>query len=377
MKKKFQLFLLLAVWMTLSSFWMVSSSNTANSLIYFYSPTCDTCQSLSAALNRYSLQHRDLTVIRYDLSDLKNTGLLEKYDAAYHVDAKDTGIVPTIFIGNRYHVGSETYDGLSQLIADAKGEKTPVLSQSSKDMKAADTRFTAYHLASVFLAGLINGLSPCSLGMLLFLLSLLAVNKKYIVRVGSSFCAGIFLGYLLLGTTLFELLGKLDLMGHGLIIKTITLAVIVTLVLLNVRDFFLARRGQYQKMVVQLPNRLRKINYNIIGKLSKAGSLRILLIVSFGIGLFVSLGEFLCTGQIYLVTIVTILQTTASLRVLAVLYLVIYDIGFILPLIGLMLAVSMGREIFELSGLVRERLPIIKLINAIVFCILGIVIFLI
>ena len=91
-----------------------------------------------------------------------------------------------------------------------------------------------------------------------------------------------------------------------------------------------------------------------------------------------SLGEFLCTGQIYLATIVTVLQSEplSGLRSKALLFFVLYDIGFILPLLLLLFAMAKGKDSMELSEAVRSRMPLIKIISAAILAAIGIVVIL-
>ena len=94
--------------------------------------------------------------------------------------------------------------------------------------------------------------------------------------------------------------------------------------------------------------------------------------LSFGLGAIISVGEFLCTGQIYLATI-TVLQSGQALDFRAMIYFLIYGAAFVLPLILITVFIHKGREIFDLTEWMRERI-LIKLINAVVFILFGIII---
>jgi cytochrome c biogenesis protein CcdA len=133
------------------------------------------------------------------------------------------------------------------------------------------------------------------------------------------------------------------------------------------QDFFAAKRERYDRIFLQLPEVLRRFNHHMIKKASGFSKLNIILFISFFLGMIISLGEFLCTGQIYLATIITIFQTDSQLSNQVLLLLILYNLGLVLPLIILTLTVYKGREIFEVPGAIRERLHIIKIINALIF----------
>ena len=64
--------------------------------------------------------------------------------------------------------------------------------------------------------------------------------------------------------------------------------------------------------------------------------------------------------------------TVLNLR--AFTYLVIYDFAFVIPLIIITLLIDKGKELFDVSEVLRKWLPVIKLINAAVFIIIGFVV---
>lgn len=61
-----------------------------------------------------------------------------------------------------------------------------------------------------------------------------------------------------------------------------------------------AKHENYGKIKLQLPTALKKINHGWIKRISGLENAWLLLLVSFALGVFISVGEFLCTGQIFL-----------------------------------------------------------------------------
>jgi len=132
---------------------------------------------------------------------------------------------------------------------------------------------------------------------------------------------------------------------------------------LNIKDAFVARKERYGDITLQMPTGLRNFNHNLIKKITAFGHSKLLALISLFFGLAVSLGEFLCTGQLYLLNIVTVIQTEKLLTNKALLYLTIYNIALILPIILITFIIAKGKEALDVSDKVRRRLPIIKLAN--------------
>ena len=154
--------------------------------------------------------------------------------------------------------------------------------------------------------------------------------------------------------------------------KTIMGIFVIFIVYLNIKDWNVTRKENYSKVKNQLPKFLRKYNHTIIKKFTDKN--KIILLFSFLLGIIISVGEFMCTGQIYLASIVYMLRSNTVLNLRAFTYLVIYDFAFVIPLIIITLLIDKGKELFDVSEVLRKWLPVIKLINAAVFIVIGFVV---
>jgi cytochrome c biogenesis protein CcdA len=131
-------------------------------------------------------------------------------------------------------------------------------------------------------------------------------------------------------------------------------------------------------LILQLPKFLKK-RINVVigaGLRRKRGGFLSLSVISFIIGVLVSLLEAVCTGQIYLPTIFFILKVP-HLRLKAFFYLIIYNLMFITPLVLIFLLSFLGVGSQHFSRFLKKKLGAIKLIMAILFLILGLSILLI
>jgi cytochrome b561 len=88
------------------------------------------------------------------------------------------------------------------------------------------------------------------------------------------------------------------------------------------------------------------------------------------VGFLVSILESLCTGQVYLPTIVFMTRAPA-MRSAAIGYLLLYNVMFILPLVGILALTFLGVRSETLGRLLRRRLAAVKFGMAGLFVGLG------
>ena len=126
-------------------------------------------------------------------------------------------------------------------------------------------------------------------------------------------------------------------------------------------------------MILQLPSFLKKNIHGVIGKglrEKKQNSIPGLIIVSFGIGMIVSLLEAVCTGQVYVPMLVFILKND-QLRLKALFYLIIYNAMFVMPLFLIFLLAFFGISSQKLNDFLRKNVGILKIFLAFIFLFLG------
>jgi cytochrome c biogenesis protein CcdA len=92
---------------------------------------------------------------------------------------------------------------------------------------------------------------------------------------------------------------------------------------------------------------------------------------TFIVGFLVSLLEAVCTGQVYLPTIVFILKEP-NLRLRAMFYLLLYNFMFIAPLLLILILAIIGKGSKKIEGFFRDRIALIKLFMFILFLGLGV-----
>lgn len=92
--------------------------------VYFYSPTCASCRSMSDFLDKFSASHKNLDLRKYDISDLRYKSLLDKYSEVYNVSTEDKGIVPVVFIRDKYFTDEEFIRANFEKVLNTPGAET-------------------------------------------------------------------------------------------------------------------------------------------------------------------------------------------------------------------------------------------------------------
>lgn len=227
----------------------------------------------------------------------------------------------------------------------------------------------AVGLLVLLAAGLTDGINPCALSMLFFFLIFILSNKaekSNVLIVGFLFAAGSFVSYFLMG------LGLIQAIRYARYIKFLNIAILAVaslaafvLAYLNILDAINARKNKIKNIVLKLPSGNKEFIHNLI---KRAVQFKFKYFVSFAGGFLVTLSELLCTGQIYLITIISLQRYDDFSKMF---YLTVFNIGFVTPVIILGILVYKGKEIMSMSDILLTKMWIIKLITALMMMILG------
>ena len=140
----------------------------------------------------------------------------------------------------------------------------------------------------------------------------------------------------------------------------------IILGILSLRDYFLAKRGDLNKMILQLPLGIKQRIHKDIKEKTEVGGI---IFGSLLAGFLISFLEFGCTGQVYLPTIIFMISKTGLvLKPLFALFL--YNIMFIIPLI----IIAFLATIFTTKNIAKsleKKIPTVKFFTAILFFVLG------
>jgi cytochrome c biogenesis protein CcdA len=340
-------------------------------LAYFEQAGCQDCARTTYDLRFIQDQYPQLVVESFSMEKSENKVLNEWLSEKYNVPEEKRLSTPMVFVGEDVLIGADAT--LNNLMAAVGKYANTGAGRTWDDFDPAEAeqslveRFQSFGVLTVLGAGLIDGLNPCAFATLIFFISYLAFTGRRgrdILFVGIAFALGVFITYLLVGVGLLKVIQSLSFFtALGRWVYLLTALLCVVLATLTFRDFFKAREGQASEMTLKLPLSLRRR----INRVIREGSqVRAFVAMAFVTGFVVSLIELACTGQVYLPTIVYVLSRP-ELASQAFLYLVLYCLMFILPLIVVFILSYLGTTSEQLGQFVNRHTSTIKLMTGLVF----------
>jgi len=359
-----------------------SEKTFAVDLAYFYRKGCPQCDRASYLLKYIVKKYPHLNVTQIDLSTEDGKRLNETLSTRLNLPPEKRLIAPSMFIGRNYlspeEITESTVDALIEKYQ--KGEGTSALKVEQGEMKKAEEtiieRFKSFGIFAILLAGLVEGLNPCALATLVFFISYLTMigrKRREILMVGMGFSASSFATHLLLGFGILSFIQHFSFFPLFVsIVYMITFALSLFLGVLSFYDYIQLKRGRPSKMTLQVPNFLKKRIHRIIRIRSneleedKPGQSSRLLLAALFIGLIVTLLQSTCTSQVYLPTLLFVMNVP-SLKGSAYLYLILYNLVYIFPLLAIFGIVYWGVTSEQLSFFLQKRASTIKLITSLFF----------
>ncbi|MGC9332951.1 MAG: hypothetical protein ACP5JJ_02305 [Anaerolineae bacterium] len=340
-------------------------------LAYFEEAGCQECARTTYDLDLIKEQYPQLVVESFAMEEADNKALSEWLGEKYDVPMEKRLSTPMIFVGDDVLIGDEAVlDNLLAAVAkyeETGAERTWDDFDPEEGSQGIIERFKSFGVLTVLGAGLIDGLNPCAFATLVFFISYLAFSGRRgrdILFVGLAFAIGVFLTYLLVGVGLMKVIQSLSFFTSlGRWVYLVTALMCVILAAFTFRDYTKARQGKVTEMTLRLPRVLQRRIHSVI---RESAQMRAFIGVAFVTGFLVSLIELACTGQVYLPTIVYVLSRP-ELAAQAFLYLVLYCLMFILPLIVVFVLAYLGTSSEQLGQFVNRHTAAIKLATGVVF----------
>lgn len=341
-------------------------------IAYFYQTGCKECSRVEADLNYLKTRYPQIQVIDfniYDHADLA-TWLMEQ------IRFIDDFQTPALVIGEQVLIADEILpENITPFLESYRITGVDPIwldFDSEEGQRSIIERFQDMGWVAVLFAGLIDGINPCAFATLIFFVSYLTLSGrqgKEVLWVGGMFTLGVFLAYLVVGLGLYRVLelvsAELDVIAK--IVYGITGVLCLTLAVLSFIDYRKARKGNVGDMLLTLPEPLRK---RINATIRKGRKTRNYILGAFGAGIMISFLELACTGQVYLPTIIFV-SSIPGMRLQAFLYLLLYNLMFILPLVIIFVLVYFGTTSKDLTSFLNEKAAAVKFAMSIVFVALG------
>jgi hypothetical protein len=372
--------LILILWLLFNPLATYGQEHTLKSskLIFFYSPGCHNCFRVAKEITHLTgAGFKNNIKIEYlNVDIIENYKLLLSLEELYQ--SKIRNILPVVYLKGYFINGrGDIKKNLGKLL---NMPATAITGDDSKTLPKIDLvkRFNNFTMPAIIAVGLIDGVNPCAITVIVFFMSFLAFQgyrKREIVVIGLVFILSVYLTYCLIGLGIFESLYRLQ--GFWILTKIVNITVGIISIIFSIYalyDFIQYRRtGSTDNLVLSLPRWIKNLIHRIIGSHYRGGSKAItgLVISALITGFLVSILEAVCVAKIYLPTIVFVLKTT-GLKLKALTYLLLYNLLFIVPLLIIFAFAITGTSAGQFQKVLRGHLGIVKVLMGVVFLVLGI-----
>lgn len=317
----------------------------------FSGRSCGSCAPLEAAL-----QKENVSYSYHNIDELIGYKLLSDYEKDLRREATT---LPVLIYGNTMICGREEI--LKAIPAAALWQRSGVISSTAAASPASQDALPEAAVAGrvqrlgfvpIALAGLVDGINPCAFATIAFLIGcLLGSGRRRALITGLGFAAGVFAAYFLAGLGAFRLLFALRefaTLRQWFHYAALLLLALFTLLALADALWLKVKGG---KPLLRMPENIRlRANALIARKVRNGG----FLFGGFVLGCLISLLELACTGQLYLPTILYLIESGTA-GATPYLYLLLYNVMFILPLLAVLLLCLRGLAVKRLWELLQTK----------------------
>ena len=371
MKPRYVLFFLAMATIVTTGFSILETKTAARklNLTFFGSHTCHECMQIDAKLlSPLRKKYPEKLNIEFVETE-SDSGLAQvlqfERERGTSIDAAQMLFFPDTFLSGYddiMRLGNEMVE--KRLVQQPVAAASDTVSGPINLRKVlGDKAYSWPFFIGTLLAGLADGVNPCAIATMIFLISFLATRKRKrteVLLIGMTYTLTVFLTYLAMGLGLKGILEHIS--GYHFISQIIrwsAFIVAVVIAVLSFKDAFTYHKTKKSDQItLQLPKAVKlRIHKIISGNLSG----RSLIIGSIITGFLVTLLEAICTGQMYIPYIVVMTQQ-ATLRITGYLYLIFYNFLFVLPLLIVMVLAYFGLKWNDLAKQTQKQMVLLKIL---------------
>ena len=349
------------------------AAGAETTLVFFHEAGCSHCARTEEFLESIHPNYPELEIVHHDIHEPESLDLLPKLLAAYDIEE---AAVPIIFVGDVAIAGGVFYGleeqpyaptGRSEDIALERAIQRAIDMQAPSPLTRIDDSDGAPSLAetltipAVILAAAADSVNPCTFAVLVLLLGTLLVaqrqgGKSLVLRAGFAFTIAIYISYFLMGIGIFSAIQAAG-VQRPFIMAVSGLAILLGL--WNMKDYF--AYGKW--FTIEVPQRWRPTVKRLTASVVSVPG-------AFVVGVLDSLFLLPCSSGPYIAILALLSKTTT--RTEGILYLLLYNFIFVLPLIAITFAVHFGFTTTARAERWRSaRLGKLHLISGIVMFLLG------
>ena len=289
---------------------------------YFHDPACKNCEKVAPIIDKVVNEYGSKVVFdKYNVKD--DIGLQKARE--YRIPG-----VPTIVIDNVILISYDDYGGDVEVLETLL--KSKVEEALIKSPTTGNTTNDPYLLSftSVFTIGFLAGFNPCLFAILAFIASVALAStgkRRNVLYIVVAFSFGIFVTYFIVGLGLFKLFESSAIQDT---MQNIVVGIISILGIWHVYDAYHLKKNT--ESTFYTPKFFIRMTENITEKVN--------LPAAFLMGSLFSLIKAPCVGAVYLVILDMV--RNSSDRVLGLAYLGVYNLGVILPVLIIGIAIAFG-----------------------------------
>jgi len=340
-------------------------------IVFFYKPGCKDCERTRDMLRSIG-RAVTLNVMESNIESSDGARWNEVLCQRFGVESKLHQVSPAVFTQAGALVKTDiTMEALQRLMDRTLAEPEKPGWHSVDDAQRADaggrieSRYSGLSAGIVLGAGLLDGINPCAFATIIFFLSYLHVARRKpheILMVGSAFIVAVFLAYFAVGLGMSKIVAEVQAFAWVRTWLNRVLALVALLLAwLSFRDGLRAMRGRLGDMSLQLPDFLKS---RIRGVIRTQSRTRNFVIAAFASGVIVSFLELACTGQVYLPTIVYMMnQGSAG----ALFWLLVYNLAFVAPLIVIFILAWSGMRSEMLAAWQKRHTALVRFATSVLF----------
>ena len=348
-----------------SDAWEVLSKKDTG-ILFFDTYSCTDCKEAGEYLAE--LQNElEFGEIEINVSEGENLALFKEL-LQMSGRRDEEGKVPAVLAGNQILLGKEE---IKEKLEEAlgSGKATPDELKSSLMKLTGTEEIQTASIPVMFGAGLLAGFNPCSISMLLMLFSILLTGRASVLKNGILYLIGKYATYLGIGILFCVAAAQVDQQLLNKVGSAVGVAVTILFLaaaILNFLDFLNVRKMEYGKVRMQLPAKMRHFNHTLIKKAQNAEGVFLSLLV-LGLGIAISIGEFFCTGQIYMASLLYLIKSADAQFVQLIFRLLVYVTAMSIPAVCILLVIYKTKKTQRVSEFMLEHMAAVKLLNAILF----------
>jgi hypothetical protein len=330
----------------------------------FHSFNCRRCADAIVFLEELKVRYPEIEFSVLEVAKSRENQALFN-DLALKLGIKTPG-VPVFVFGESYLVGfkegNRAKRQVMSMIEIELGRRQPVRAEIDLPLfGSVDPRSLSLPLFTVVI-GLLDGINPCALWVLLLLLGLLvtAGSRKRMFLVGGIFVFFSALPYFVFMTAwlhFFTLLRFRD-------TATLVLGILVSMMgILNIKELFWFRKDPS----LIIPEAARSGIHARMRKILSRPNALLLVSGTASLAFFVNLAEFGCTAGLPAIytRLLSLQQVAPSTRYLL---LVLYNLMYIAPLLGVLLVFTFTLYRYRLSPIAAKTL---KVVSGVIMLFLG------